>query len=219
MDGSEEGDAVYSIDHVVLAVSALDEAGERLHRDHGLASVPGGVHPGWGTANRIVPLGDAYVELIAVVDLLVGRTTVLGRALLELTADGVDRWFAVCLADTQLEATAARLGLKVEPGTRTRPDGAELRWRGAGLDDDPRETWMPFFIAWDVPAELHPGRTPIRHDADVTGIASVEIAGDGSRLRDWLGPDGDTLPLTIVDGDPGVREVGLSTAGGRTLKL
>ena len=78
---------------------------------------------------------------------------------------------------------------------------------------------MPFFIAWDVPGELHPGRTPIRHDADVTGIASVEIAGDGSRLRDWLGPDGDTLPLTIVDGDPGVRAVGLSTAGGRTLKL
>jgi glyoxalase-like protein len=210
---------MYSIDHVVLAVSDLDEAGERLNRDHGLASVPGGVHPGWGTANRIVPLGDAYVELIAVVDLLVGRTTVLGRALLELTADGVDRWFAVCLADTQLEATAARLGLKVEPGTRTRPDGAELRWRGAGLDDDPREAWMPFFIAWDVPAELHPGRTPIRHDTEVTGIGSIEIAGDASRLRDWLGPDGDALPLTIVDGDPGVRAVELSAGGGRTLKL
>lgn len=210
---------MYSIDHVVLAVSDLDEAGERMHRDHGLASVPGGVHPLWGTGNRIVPLGDDYVELISVVDLDVGRTTALGRALLALTEEGPDRWFAVCLTDTDLEATATRLGLEVEAGARTRPDGAELRWRGAGLDDDSRDAWLPFFIAWDVPAELHPGRTPIQHDADVTGIASIEIAGDGSRLRDWLGPRGDSLPFRLVDGDPGVRAVELSTGGGETLPL
>lgn len=210
---------MYSIDHVVLAVSDLDEAGERMHRDHGLASVPGGVHPGWGTGNRIVPLGEDYVELISVVDPDIGRTTALGRALLALTEDGVDRWFAVCLADTDLEATAARLGLEVSPGARTRPDGAELRWWGAGLDDDSREAWLPFFIAWDVPAELHPGRTPIHHDVAVTAIANVELAGDRSHLRDWLGPDGDGLPLRLVDGDTGVRAVELSTGAGAPLHL
>ena len=210
---------MYSIDHAVLAVSDLDEAGERMHRDHGLASVPGGVHPGWGTGNRIVPLGEGYVELISVVDLDIGRTTALGRALLALTEGGLDRWFAVCLADTDLDATAARLGLRVEPGARTRPDGAELRWRGAGLDDDSREAWLPFFISWDTPAELHPGRSPIEHDADVTGIARIELAGDLSRLRDWLGPDGDGLPFRLVDGDPGVRAVELSTGRGAPLRL
>jgi len=210
---------VYSIDHVVLAVSDLDEAGERMHRDHGLASVPGGVHPGWGTGNRIVPLGEDYVELISVVDPDIGRTTALGRALLDLTADGRDRWYAVCLADTELDATAVRLGLRVEPGARTRPDDAELRWRGAGLDDDSRDAWLPFFISWDTPAELYPGRTQIEHDADVTGIASIELAGDRSRLRDWLGPDGDDLPFRLVDGDPGVRAVELSTLAGATLRL
>lgn len=215
---------MYAIDHVVLAVADLEEAGERLHREHGLASARGGVHPRWGTANRIVPLGQDYVELIAVVDPVVGRATALGRALLALTGDGRDRWFAVCLSDTEIEATAARLGLTVEPGERTRPDGSQLRWRGAGIEDADRDVWLPFFIAWDVPAELHPGRGAIEHDAAVLGIARVEVAGDSGRLRAWLGPAGDSLPIEVVDGEPGVqgpgvRAVVLATDGGDPIRL
>lgn len=220
MDGfRRRGDAVFSIDHVVLAVSDLDEAAERLHRQHGLASVPGGRHAKWGTGNRIVPLGHDYVELIAVVDPDVGRSTELGRTLLALTADGRDRWFAVCLADSELESTATRLGLEVEAGARTRPDGAELRWYGAGIDDDSREAWLPFFIAWDGPPELHPGRTPIAHDVAVTGIGSVEIAGDATRLRTWLGSDGDALPIRVLEGDPGIHAVELATPSRISLRL
>jgi hypothetical protein len=210
---------MFSIDHVVLAVADLDEAGERLHREHGLASAPGGVHPSWGTGNRIVPLGDDYLELICVVEPEVGRTTALGRELLGLTADGADRWFAVCLTDTDLDATAARLGLRIEPGSRTRPDGAELRWRGAGLIDDAREPGFPFFIAWEAPPDLHPGRTVIDHDVDATGIATVELSGDATRLRDWLGPDGDVLPLTVVEGEPGISSVTFSTGEGAPLRI
>ena len=210
---------MYRIDHAVLAVSDLDRAGERLHRDLGLASVPGGVHPRWGTGNRIVPLGDSYIELIAVVDHDVGSSTSLGRALLASSDGGRDRWFAICLSDTELEVTARRLGLQVEAGARRRPDGVELRWRGAGIDDGARDSWLPFFIAWDVPAELHPGRTAIRHEADVTGIASVEIAGDHVRLREWLGPEGDGLPFDVSDGDPQIRAVDLSLGDGTTLSL
>jgi hypothetical protein len=54
------------IDHVLYAVSNLDDAAARWAADFGLRSVPGGVHPRWGTANRIVPLGGAYLELIGV---------------------------------------------------------------------------------------------------------------------------------------------------------
>ena len=132
---------------------------------------------------------------------------------------GRDRWFAICLSDTELEVTARRLGLQVEAGARTRPDGVELRWRGAGIDDGARDSWLPFFIAWDVPAELHPGRTTIRHEVDVTGIASVEIAGDPVRLREWLGPEGDGLPIDVSDGDPQIRAVDLSLGDGTTLRL
>ena len=210
---------MYAIDHVVRAVADLEEAGERLHREHGLASVPGGVHPRWGTANRIVPLGRDYVELIAVVDPEAGRATSLARALLALTADGRDRWFALCLSDTEIDATAERLDLAVEPGERARPDGERPRWRGAGIEDDHRDAWLPFFIAWDVPASMHPGRTAISHDAGVLGIARVEVAGDAARLRDWLGPSGDGLPIDVVDGDPGVRAVELSTERGDPIRL
>ena len=213
------GVSMYAIDHVVLAVADLGEAGERLHREHGLASVPGGVHPRWGTGNRIVPLGGDYVELIAVVDPEVGRSTALGRAVLALTDDGRDRWFAVCLSDSDIDATAERLGLTVEPGERSRPDGEHIRWRGAGIEDDHRAAWLPFFIAWEVPSALHPGRTAIDHDADVLGIARVEVAGDAGRLRAWLGPSGDGLPIEVVDGEPGVRAVELATAGGDAIRL
>jgi len=71
---------VLRIDHVVYATSDLHRAGERFLDELGLASVPGGTHPGWGTANRIVPLGTAYVELLAVVDPGVAQADPIGRS-------------------------------------------------------------------------------------------------------------------------------------------
>ena len=58
------------IDHVLYAVRDLDEAASRLATEWGLATSDGGRHPGHGTANRIVPLGSDYIELIAIVDQL-----------------------------------------------------------------------------------------------------------------------------------------------------
>lgn len=204
------------IDHVVLAVRDLDAAAERLLRDHGLGSVPGGRHPAWGTVNRIVPLGDDYLELVAVEDPSVARATRFGRAIERLSADG-DRWYAVCLADDDLEGTAARLGLSVSAGVRTRPDGTELRWRSAGVDAD-REDWLPFFIAWDVPPADHPGRAQAAHRVPVDGIDRVELAGDPERLRAWVGDE--DVPL-YVDGDgaPRVRGVRVRVTGGGGLVL
>ena len=201
-------------DHAVYAVRDLDAAAGRWLDGFGLASVHGGRHPRWGTANRIVPLGREYLELIAVVDPTVAAGTVLGRTLLELTGRG-DGWFSLCLADDDIEATAARLGLEVEPGSRTTPDGRELRWRGAGIDAERREPWLPFFIAWDVPAELHPGRAGVGGRTDVEGIVSAEVAGDVGRLDRWLG--GARVPIEVVDGRPGLRSVSLGLAGGGEL--
>ncbi len=50
-------------DHVLIAVPDLASAGQELEARHGLASVEGGRHPAWGTANRIVPLGDSYLAV------------------------------------------------------------------------------------------------------------------------------------------------------------
>jgi hypothetical protein len=203
------------IDHVVLAVRDLGASAERLWEAHGLRFLPGGRHPRWGTANMIAPLGNDYVELLGVVEESVGSKTVLGRKLMELSADG-DRWFSVCLADDDIDATAARLGLTVQPGARTRPDGTDVRWRSAGVEDRGEDLWLPFFISWDVPAELHPGATPAEHRADAAGIAWAEVDGDEGRLRAWLG--GTDAPIRVVDGtERRVRAIGISLHDGNEI--
>jgi hypothetical protein len=200
---------VLRVDHVVMAVADLDDGAARL-LEHGIASVDGGVHPRWGTANRIAPLGSTYIELLAVVDPDVGSGTPLGRAIRDRALGG-DRWFALCLADDDVDATARRLGLDVEPGARTRPDGTEVRWRSAGIEDPRRTAELPFFITWDAP-EHHPGRTPVSHPARPERIAAIEVAGDEATFSAWTG--GADLPVRFVEGTPGVVAVVLDASLG-----
>ena len=203
------------IDHVVYAVPDLEEAAARLREDHGLDSVAGGVHPRWGTGNRIVPLGTDYVELMAIVDREVAAATALGRKVLEITARG-SGWFAFCLADDDLEATAERLGLSVEAGSRTRPDGAMVSWRGAGIEDERRTPDLPFFIAWDGPLALYPGATPVDHVSGASGISWVEVVGDEDRFVAWT--DHADLPVRFRTGSPvGLGAVALRTPLGELI--
>ena len=67
------------LDHVLIAVAELRAAGLEIEERYGLMSVEGGHHPAWGTANRIVPLGDSYLELIAVVDEAKAGQNAIGR--------------------------------------------------------------------------------------------------------------------------------------------
>jgi glyoxalase-like protein len=195
------------IDHVVYGVQELEAAAARMKRDFGLGSVPGGRHPGWGTGNRIVPLGASYVELLAAVDPVEAGRSDLGQALLEAVAEG-DRFLGWCVATEDVEGVAARLGLPVSAGSRERPDGSVLRWRSAGLERALAEPSLPFFITWDVPDELHPGRDGADHVARPQGIAWLEIGGDAIRLNEWL--DGSRLPVRVVGGPPGVLAVGIA---------
>jgi hypothetical protein len=199
------------LDHVVYAVPDLDEAAVRFIEEFALDSTPGGRHERWGTANRIVPLGDQYVELVAAVDEAAAARTGFGRGVLE-RASGGGGWFTLAAVADDLDAVAARLGLEIGSGSRTRPDGETLRWRSAGLDDPRREPWMPFFLAWDVPDELHPGRARAGDGVRAEGIARVEAGGEAERLRAWLG--GEELPVRVTEGEPGIRRVALATADG-----
>jgi hypothetical protein len=195
------------IDHVVYGVPDLEAAASRMKQEFGLGSVSGGRHPGWGTANRIIPLGPDYVELLAVVDGAEAEQDEIGRVLLAAVSEG-DRFLAWCVSVEDIEGVAARLGLPVSAGTRERPDGTVLRWRSAGLKEALAEPSLPFFITWDIPAELHPGRARADHAVQPHGIEWLEIGGDALRLNEWL--DGSTLPVRVVGGPPGVLAVGIS---------
>jgi hypothetical protein len=202
------------IDHVIYAVDDLDVAGAALFDREGLASVPGGRHEGWGTANRIVPLGESYLELIAVVDVDEAEGSEFGRAVRRaLTEDHPLVGWVVATDD--IDAVAKRLDLEVEEKSREAGDGSKLSWRLAGLERAMKTGGvLPFFVQWDVPSERHPGTADVSHDADVRGIAWVEVcAGDPDEVREWLGDDAGDLPVRITDGDPALAAAAIETDG------
>ncbi len=174
------------LDHVLIAVPDLEAEQE-------LVSIEGGRHPGWGTANRIVPLGDAYLELVAVVD--------EGEA----AANPFGRWvaasrgpFAWAVRTDDLDAAAARLGLAIGAGSRARPDGTMLRWRSAGIEQAAAEPLLPFLIQWEEGTVL-PGQSGARQGR----LQELRLRGDASRLDEWLGPH--DLPVTVTPGEPAVE--------------
>ena len=174
------------IDHIVYAVADLDVAGARFSAEFGLGSLAGGIHPGWGTANRIVPLGRDYVELVAVVDPTAAAASAFGRAITAALQAGrpLAGW---AVATDDLEGVAQRLALPVAAGSRRRPDGSLLRWRLAGVDGAPSSGALPFFIEWDCAPELHPGAAAAGHRVMPAGIAWVEVGGDRASLDRWAG--------------------------------
>jgi hypothetical protein len=198
------------IDHVVLGVGELEAAAARVKVDFGLASVVGGRHPGWGTGNRIVPLGRTYIELLGIVDAEEANANPVGRALASSVAQG-DRWQCWCVATEDLDGVAERLDLPIEAASRVRPDGTTLRWRSAGFLFALENPSLPFFISWEVPPDLHPGATAAEHRVEPRGISWIEI-GEDERLDGWLGGAG--LPIRRVQGTIGPIAVGVATATG-----
>ncbi len=203
------------LDHVLIAVSNLADATRELETRHGLACVAGGRHPGWGTANRIVPLGDAYLELVTVVDEVEAKASVFGRWVAGAlpTAARPLGWAA---RTRRLDDVAARLGLDVLSGSRVTPDGGLVRWRLAGIDRAAAEPMLPFFIEWEDATAL-PGATPVEHPAGRTSLAMLELTGDADRLADWLGSH--IVPVTVLAGPPGVTSVTLARATGEVTRV
>jgi hypothetical protein len=199
---------------VIYAVGDLDAADKRFSEWFGLGSVPGGRHRGWGTANRIVPLGTSYLELVAVVDPEEADASDFGRAVLEAVAER-EQLVGWAVATEDIDSIARRLDLEVVAGSRTRPDGSTLSWRVAGLGRAMEAGALPLFIQWDGPSELHPGAAGARHRSRPLGIAWIEVTADERQLREWLG-DSD-LPLRIAAGRPSLSAVGIGTADGEVV--
>ncbi len=203
-----------AIDHVILATADIHATAVRLERDHGLASLPGGRHAGHGTGNRIVPLGDAYIELMGIVDEEEAAASPMGAWLREQTTAG-DRFAALCLRSDAagFDAVAERLALRPLPMSRAAPGGVTLRWRLAGLGDAMADPSRTFFIDWQVPPEHHPARGAAPHRVEPAGFAWVELAGEESAIRGWLGEEVPGLRVAAAP-EPGVRAAVALAAGG-----
>jgi hypothetical protein len=165
------------IDHLVIATEDPDAAAAELETKLGLAARDGGRHPSLGTFNRLIWLGDAYLELIGVFDRSLAERSWLGRPVIEAldAGRGLATWaIAVEDLDVALRWGPPDSGLEGPiDGARERPDGRVVRWRLAH-PADPGPT-APFLIEHDrTAAEWTPEDRAARAD---------EIHPLGGRVR------------------------------------
>jgi hypothetical protein len=200
------------IDHLVIAVADPDGAAAELEGAVGLRASGGGRHEALGTFNRLVWLGDTYLELIGVFDTTLAAASWVGVPTLRALerGGGLATW---ALASDDLEADVVRLradGAQLDgprPGERTRPDGRTVRWWLAapprlGPDEPPfwiehdttAAEWTPAERA-ERAAELHPIGTAVRLEvlelplpspADVARRSLALLRASGLRFRPSL---------------------------------
>jgi hypothetical protein len=194
------------IDHVIICVPDLNRAAESFSKRYGLESVAGGRHGGLGTANRIIPLGDNYLELLTVVDRRAARANPFGMWATVMIEESAMRPAGLCLRTDDIRVVASRLGLKPVPMSRTTADGVELRWQSVGMEQT-LTRGHPFFIQWDIDMADHPGRLL----AGQGPIEQVTLSGRSDELRSWLGTDDG---LSIVEGPPGIDSVTIEMPSG-----
>lgn len=198
------------IDHVLIAVTDLAVAAREMEQRYGLASIEGGRHPGWGTANRIVPLGETYLELIAVVDAVEATQSLVGRWVRSRAKmSGQPIGWAVRTRD--LDDVGRRLGLTPRVGSRVTPAGNRLHWRTTGIEQAATDGSLPFFIEWG-PGTAFPGRVLVNHPGGAAAMTRILIQGDARKLADWL--DGHVLPIILSAGAPMLAGIVLSRAEG-----
>jgi hypothetical protein len=202
-----------SIDHVVIAVAAPDVAAGLIERELGLAATDGGRHDALGTFNRLIWLGDSYLELVGVFDRALAAASWLGAPTLRALemGGGLATW---AIATDELERDVAALrgaGSDLgEPtgGERRRADGDIVRWRLSlprqlGPVDPPfliehsptSAEWTPTDRA-NRSAQRHPIGGPVRLEAlelpvdDVNGTIRRLLRTTGLRFRPSLSGGG-----------------------------
>ncbi|HEY8871320.1 MAG TPA: VOC family protein [Candidatus Limnocylindrales bacterium] len=167
------------IDHLVIATPDPDAAAEDMGRALGLKASGGGRHEALGTFNRLIWLGDSFVELIGVFDRGLAKGSWTGRPTLQALASGAGlATWAIATDDIERDSAALRsLGSDLQPalsGQRARPDGRVVQWRFA-LPPTLGPSTPPFLIEHDATAaewtaadrlaraaEVHPIGGPVR---------------------------------------------------------
>lgn len=203
------------LDHVLLGCDDLDRGILFVEQRTGVRAAIGGVHPGRGTRNALLSLGERrYLEIIAP-DPKQDRIEPFAQKqvaqLTQLSSPRLIGWaahpgdlekFATRLREAQISFEGPRAG------SRQRPDGKLLQWKTLTLKDD-KDGLLPFFIEWSE-TSLHPsadapkgcnmthfravtaGATEVRKIVDVLHLDLPISLGDKAALEATLiGPQGE----------------------------
>lgn len=138
------------LDHLILGCKDLDTGIEFMVEKSGYRAAPGGSHPGRGTRNALLSLGQArYLEILAP-DPDQPRLS-WHEEIVTLQEPLLIGW---AIRQTNIESRAElfrRRGIAYTgptPGLRTTPDGETLRWKTVARVDD-HKGLLPFYIEWD----------------------------------------------------------------------
>jgi catechol 2,3-dioxygenase-like lactoylglutathione lyase family enzyme len=169
------------LDHIIIGVHNLAEATRIFSERLGLAVSGGGIHPTGGTENRIIVIGDTYLELIAVREQDEAQPGMLNRL-----AKG-EGYLNCALASDDIEADSmamARRGVKVigpTAGLLRAVDGRSRGWSRADIERPDLAQRYPFIIQHDSTGQERRTRlagwvAPPEHPLGVTKVLSTTIA-------------------------------------------
>lgn len=199
------------VDHVILGVADLDRGCREFENVTGVKPRPGGRHPGAGTRNALVSLGErTYLEIMAPdPEAAAGNSKTRLGALATLTPFG---WAIGTTAIAQAAVRLRDLGFETGtpgPGSRVQPDGLVLRWTTLSVRL-PGTRHSPFFIEWDRETR-HPASTSppgCRLEALTIGESQPTAL---AKLVEQL-----DLDVSVVGGAPAMR-VALACPKGRVV--
>jgi Glyoxalase-like domain len=146
-------------DHLVVAIRSLPEGVAEFERATGVTPTIGGKHPGRGTENALVSLGDGkYLEIIAPQE--GAQLSPMDEGMRRIDTLHIIGW-AVSVSDVGAAVAALKQAnvptTSPQPGSRVTPAGTRLEWTTLGLAD--RTIAMaPFFIHWSA-STRHPSTT------------------------------------------------------------
>jgi hypothetical protein len=149
------------LDHILLGCSDLDQGIAFVEQHTGVRPAIGGAHPGRGTRNALLSLGEMhYLEVIAPDPAQAGQKISRESMVNTLKALAAPRIIDWAVHTSDIAGVADRLrkeGIAFDgptPGSRKRPDGNVLHWQTLNLVDD-QDGLLPFFIQWSADS-VHP---------------------------------------------------------------
>lgn len=171
------------LDHVLWAVPDLSRGMAEIERLTGVAPRIGGRHPGVGTHNALVALGEKiFLEIIAP-DPSQDRFSSFGNLVKGVEQPHLVTWVGRTPDARRLSDLAQQNGLS--PGvilalSRRRPDGTSVSWRTVTIGGHNYGPVIPYFIEWrseEHPADMSPaGCQLVRFEIEtpeVRGVAGV----------------------------------------------
>src|SRR6266567_5387301 len=170
-----------TIDHIIIGVHNLEKAATQFSQKLGLAVSGGGIHPTGGTANRIIVIGDTYLELIAIHNPAEAQQSMLDRLAIH------EGYLNFVLASNDIEADGQAMtnrGIPIlgpAPGSLRAADGRTRGWSRTNIERPDLAQRYPFIIQHDSIGEERRFRlagwaTPPEHPLGVTQVRSATIA-------------------------------------------